>query len=49
MSKEGIKVSFINRHETWVDDVVIKVGLTHGDDTKDWTAGKLKVDNLQTY
>ena len=28
--KEGIDVTFINRHETRVDDVVIKVGLTHG-------------------
>ena len=30
-SKEGIEVSFTSRHETRVDDVVIKVGLTQGD------------------
>ena len=29
--KEGIDVSCINRHETRVDDVVIKVGLIHGE------------------
>ena len=29
--KEGLDVSSINRHETRVDDVMIKVGLTQGD------------------
>ena len=37
--KEGIDVSFINQHETRVDDVVIKVGLTH----REWYKG---LDNL---
>ena len=30
LSKGGLDVSSINRHETRVDDVMIKVGLTHG-------------------
>ena len=30
-SKEGLDVSSINRHETRVDDVMMKVGLTQGD------------------
>ena len=48
--KEGIKVSFINQHETRVDDLVIKVeivGLTHGNGTKDDIVDGLKEDNLQ--
>ena len=31
-SKEGLDVSFINRHETRVDDVMIKVRLTQEDE-----------------
>ena len=30
LSKGGLDVSSINRHETRVDDVMIKVGLTQG-------------------
>ena len=48
--KEGIDVSSINRQETRVDDVVIKVGLTHGD----WYEGldnlvNFRADNFRAY
>ena len=53
MSKGGLDVSSINQHKTRVDDVMIKVGLTQGDSTKqtpnamdDWKSNQLAENEL---